>query len=161
MSYLKTKSPENAVFEGFSGIDTRFSHAKTPRASDVCNFRICDDGSLKKRCGFRHSVSIAEEIRTVWTGKLGGEEKCFLLHGNKVSLYDKASDSISNIGVVGTTVGRACFFYYRDRLYLADGQKIYEMLFHLFFLFFDHTSDHFATDRTGFTACKVSIVTFF
>lgn len=128
MSYLKTKSPENAVFEGFSGIDTRFSHAKTPRASDVCNFRICDDGSLKKRCGFRHSVSIAEEIRTVWTGKLGGEEKCFLLHGNKVSLYDKASDSISNIGVVGTTVGRACFFYYRDRLYLADGQKIYEML---------------------------------
>jgi hypothetical protein len=128
MSYLKTKSPENAVFEGFSGIDTRFFHSKAPRTSDICNFRICDNGSLKKRCGFRHSVKLNEEIRAVWTGMLNGEEKCLLLHGNKVSLYDKESNSVSTLGIVETSSGRACFFYYRDRLYIADGNKIYELV---------------------------------
>ena len=128
MSQLKNKSPENAVFEGFSGIDTRFLHSKYPRASDVCNFRICDDGALKKRCGFRYSIYLNEEIRTVWTGMINGEEKCVLLHGDKVSIYNKNGDSITDVGIVGTSSGRACFFYYRDRLYLADGQNIYEIL---------------------------------
>ncbi len=127
MSHLKTKSPENAVFEGFSGIDTRFLHTKKPHSTDVRNFRICDDGSLKKRGGFRHCISLADEIRAIWTGMLEGEETCFLLHGNKVSIYYKSVNAISSIGVVGTYTGRASFFYYRDRLYLADGEKIYEM----------------------------------
>ncbi len=128
MSYLKTKVPENAIFESFSGIDTRFSHSKSPNSSDICNFRIGDTGALKKRCGFRHLIKLNEEIRAVWTGMLDGEEKCFLLHENKVSLYDKESNSISTLGFVETYSGRACFFYYRDRLYIADGQKIYELL---------------------------------
>lgn len=128
MSYQKTKRPENLVFDGFSGIDTRFLHNKRSGATDISNFRICDDGALKKRCGFIRSKNIPEEIRTVWTGIINGEEKCFILHGNKVSLYNKETHALSNVGVVGTSEGRACFFYYRDRLYLADGQKIYEML---------------------------------
>ena len=34
-------------------------------------------------------------------------------------------------------------------------------LFHRFFLFLDHSTNHFATDRTGFFRSKVTIVTFF
>lgn len=128
MSYLKTKSPENAVFEGFSGIDTRFLHSKEPRSADVCNFRICDDGALKKRCGFRHSVNTYEEIRAVWSGMLNGEEQCLVLHGSKVSLYEKDTNYLSIVGFVGNASGRACFFYYRDRLYLADGKRMYEII---------------------------------
>lgn len=127
MSYLKTKSPENAVFEGFSGIDTRFLHSKKPRSTDICNFRICDDGSLKKRFGFRHRITFSDEIRAVWTGMLYGKETVYLLHGNKVSLYSTETNFINTLGVVETFSGRACFFYYRDRLYLADGERIYEV----------------------------------
>lgn len=127
MSQLKRKSPENAVFDGFSGIDARHAHSGKARSRDICNFRICENGALKKRNGYLHTASFSESIRAVWTGIIYEKEKCFVLNGKNVCLYDQNSNSIINFGTVGSSSGRACFFYYRDRLYLADGSKIYEI----------------------------------
>ena len=127
MSQRKTKSPENALFDGFSGIDTRFSHAKKCGSSDVRNFRIVDGGAMKKRYGFAHYAALDSNVRAVWTGMLNESEKCVMLCGSSVIMFDAGSSAPQTLGSVGTDSGKACFFYYRDRMYLADGKKIYEL----------------------------------
>ncbi len=128
MSQRKTKSPENALFDGFSGIDTRLSHSGKAGSSDIMNFRIIDGGALQKRCGFLHYAKLGSNIRAVWTGILDGSEKCIVLCGNSVLLFDHETHTSASLGTVETASGKACFFYYRDRLYLADGNKIYELI---------------------------------
>ncbi|MBE6634103.1 MAG: hypothetical protein E7620_07170 [Ruminococcaceae bacterium] len=90
-------------------------------ASMMRNFRILEDGSLEKRCGYRVLHNLNAPIRGVWEGTLNGETLTFAVGGNTV--YRKRADQSSMTAVyqLTTNSGRVTFFMYRNRLYLLDG----------------------------------------
>ena len=128
MPQRKKKSPESALFNGFSGIDTRLFNSGKAGSADIVNFRITDSGALKKRCGFRRYAEFGSNIRAVWTGVINEKEVCVLLCGDEMLILNGTSETPSFLGKIDSTIGKACFFYYRDRLYLMDGKKIYELI---------------------------------
>ena len=67
------KKSIKVVLNGSGGIDTRATHGKTPCMSDIVNFKILPDGSLKKRAGYKRIFATLENIRAVWSGKFNGE----------------------------------------------------------------------------------------
>ncbi len=117
MSKIK---PERAhskqVFTTFEGVEAG-------GADEMRNFRILADGSIEKRCGWRVSHSTEETLRGVWKGVIGGMEQLFAVGGTHIHrLTENTQDPICTLT---TSTGRAHFFEYRDRLYLADGARIY------------------------------------
>lgn len=91
----------------------------------MVNLRIKADGSLEKRCGYRLLRTFGGTVRAIWTGRLDGSFKGYVLVGSTVSLIDFSSNTLTAIGNIGTTSTEADFFYYRSRLYLVDGTAIY------------------------------------
>lgn len=91
----------------------------------MVNLRIRADGSLEKRCGYRLLRTFGGTVRAMWTGRLDGSFKGYVLVGSTVSLIDFSSNTVTAIGNIGTTSTEADFFYYRSGLYLVDGTAIY------------------------------------
>ncbi len=131
MSKQTTQTPQRAVFGPFGGIDTRTPHTGTPSAADILNFRLGEDGSLVKREGCHHLKTLDNYIRAVWSGKLFDESYTLLLVGSSVIRLNTVSWETSLIGtVVSETTSSespAQFFFYRDRLYLLDGEQLYQI----------------------------------
>ena len=126
MSVFRQKNAlSSAVFEGFRGIDTRKSRNSLPFASDMVNFKLCEDGSLEKRCGFIPAASVSSSIRAAWSGKLGGCERVLVVYSNIVASVDPISLSISNIGKIQSYDGHATFIFFDSNLYLKDSRGFY------------------------------------
>ena len=130
MSVFRQKNAlSRAVFEGFRGIDTRQSRNSLPFASDMVNFKLCEDGSLEKRCGFIPVASFSSSIRAVWSGKLGGCERVFVVYSNNVASVDPISLSVTNIGTIQSYNGHANFIFFDSNLYLKDSFGFYLVSF--------------------------------
>lgn len=127
MSKQQKSTPLCAVFSPFGGIDTRLSHSGTANSGDIVNFRLEENGHLYKREGFRYVTSCPDNIRAVWTGILNGKQRCLMLSSNSVISADLSTGNSSVLGKIGTTSGEAHFFYYRDALYLGDGNLVYSV----------------------------------
>ena len=119
----QTKTKKEIVFEKFEGVDTRGGHKRPTGTSELVNFRVLEDGSLKKREGYRRISELDGELRAVWTGKIEGESRCYLLVGNAV-MEMKSDGSLVKAAVAQTSEGDATFFFYQKRLYLIDGTDI-------------------------------------
>lgn len=125
MAKTKTKKETlKARFDGFDGIDARRS---VGGVTDALNFRLLPDGSLRKRQGFRCLCSAEAEVRAIWSGVIGGESRCYYLAGSSLSSLDLTSGESTLCASVGSTLGKAQFFYFRDALYLIDGSAIYKI----------------------------------
>lgn len=116
-----------AVFDGFGGIDTRLSHSGAPASLDVCNFRILENGSLKKRCGYRPVCSFDKPIRSVWSGIIEGEYAYLILCEETLYRYFPKTAELTEIGGVMSSEGEACFFFFRDTLYLCADETLYSV----------------------------------
>ena len=130
MSVFRQKNAlSSAVLEGFRGIDTRKSRNSLPFASDMVNFKLCEDGSLEKRCGFLPIASFSSSIRAVWSGKLGGCERVFVVYSNYVASVDPISLSVSTIGIIKSYDGHANFIFFDSNLYIKDSFGFYLVTF--------------------------------
>ena len=49
----KPRTPRKSSYRGFEGVDLKKTHSGDESISLIDNLRITDDGSLKKRCGFK------------------------------------------------------------------------------------------------------------
>ena len=126
MAQTKTKKQTlSAGYKGFGGIDARIPHGIG--LSEALNFRLLPDGSLRKRQGFRCICSCDHDVRSIWSGVVGGEFRCYFLAGNAIRRLDLQSGESSLCATVSTSAGRATFFYLRDALYLIDGRSIYRI----------------------------------
>ncbi len=94
-------------------------------AFDICNFRILPDGTLEKRDGFSHIMTLPEDPRAFWSGYLDGEEMTFVLIGSAVYSADLDNGSLLLLGTVLSSEGSAEFFFYRGKLCLVDGTEFY------------------------------------
>ena len=123
----KSKYSSSVYFDGFEGIDLRKCHNGKESVALVENFRISEDGSLKKRCGYKPIIRTIGLIRALWSGKLDGTDICFYLSGARIYTFDVSTATQSLIGSVSTSSGSADFFYYKDGLYLKDASNIYKI----------------------------------
>lgn len=121
------KKTSSTVIDRFGGVDHTKAYVDIFSAEKIENFRILNDGSLEKRCGCKFLHHLGYSIRTVYSCCINGVPILFALISNTVYTYITAKDKpLSQIGTVSTTSGNACFFYYRETLYLLDGKNIYE-----------------------------------
>lgn len=94
---------------------------------DIVNFRLCADGSLEKRCGYKKICSFENGIRAIWTGKLGARSACYVLSGDSIIDVDTESGKQTLAGKVKSTDTEAELFLYRGTLYAVDGVQLYEL----------------------------------
>ena len=121
------KKSFNVVINGSGGIESRITHGKKTCLTNILNYRILPDGSLQKRPGHKKIYTGQETIRAVWSGNINGEFICLFLAANHVYTIDLSTGATVCRGSIDSTEGKAEFFYFLDRLYLADGTSIYEV----------------------------------
>ena len=121
----KKRTKKDFSFGSFGGIDHTKDHSGKTSAESIVNFRLLSDGSLVRREGIRHFITLSGNIRAVCTGIFNGAYKLLALVGNTVSAISVQSGTITTMGTVGTNKGTACFFFLKEDLYLADGYYIY------------------------------------
>ena len=124
MSEKKKKS--STVIDRFGGVDHTRAYEDIASARNIENFRILNDGSLEKRCGYRFLGRLSAPIRTLYSCCINGEVTIYALVENTVFEIKTDHRGAQQIGTVATTSGNACFFRYREVLYLLDGKSIYE-----------------------------------
>ena len=122
---ISIQKPKTFTFEGFKGIDTRKYHTDPLGSSHITNFRIGADGSLIKREGSRLLAQLSPSVRAVWSGKYRDRFTGFMLFGSSVVEVNPISGGERFIATVNSVLGGAEFFYYRDNMYLVDGENIY------------------------------------
>lgn len=118
-----TNNKKTVTLDSFQGIDTRSDHKNSKGCGELVNFRIRHDGSLEKREGYRHLAELGGNIRAVWMGKINGESCCYALADSAVLRLNE-DGSFTQAATTETSEGDADFFFYRNRLYLADGNKL-------------------------------------
>lgn len=121
----KASSPLSLSYEGFGGIGAKDSH--NGAISDLVNLRVCADGSLRKRSGYKAVYSSDKEIRAIWSGYIGGSFECYFLAGRGIYSLDVATGEATLKTSIPQSEGKAQFFYFRDYLYLIDGINIYRL----------------------------------
>ena len=120
------KKKNSTVIEAFGGIDHTKSYGDIFSARNIENFRILNNGSLEKRCGYKFLRYLGEPVRAIYTCHINGEDTLFALISNLVYAISLEDNSSREIGAVNTVSGNACFFFFRERLYLLDGEAVYE-----------------------------------
>lgn len=120
----QNKSKLRHHFGPFSGIDAYEVHGGKESIADIKNFRIMPDGSLKKREGYKVLCTDSESIRAIWAGKINSENVLFYADNSSVKKYSFDENLSYDISELPSNGKDAQFFYYRDGLYLADGNSI-------------------------------------
>ena len=127
MSKQQTKQKPTLSFEGFGGVDRTQGHSNPACADEMLNFRICRDGSLQKRCGYRLLADVGAPIRSHWVGKIGSESACFVATDERVFSVDPISGEVSAVAPLPAKGQHAVFFFYLDSLYLLNGNRFYRL----------------------------------
>ena len=121
----KASSSLSLSYEGFGGIGANESH--DGGIGDIVNLRVCAEGSLRKRSGYRSLYSSDKEIRAIWSGYIGGVFECYFLAGRGVYSLDLATGVATLRTSIPQSSGKAQFFYFGDYLYLIDGSNMYRL----------------------------------
>lgn len=120
----KPKTSLKASFHHFEGVDTRKTHSGDESVARIDNFRIREDGSLEKRCGFRHVLSAGEHIRGSYFRLVDGKRLYYFVASSNVYLKINDDEPLV-IGKVARGSAQLHFFEYLNRLYLFDGSSTY------------------------------------
>jgi len=123
MPNIKPRSASTKeILQSFGGIGANVSKS-THVCKDLQNFRILEDGSLEKRCGFKKQLSFNGALRGFWNGFLNGNPLTCAVAGSE--LYIKKGTSFVKSITLTSLSGLVRFVQYRDFLYLLDGTAIY------------------------------------
>lgn len=128
MSFFKTQNALAKVeCRGFGGIDTRDTAGRGGKAAEIVNFRVLEDGTLQKRCGYRRVVSMSSNIRAILTGYFDGEFLGYVLSGGQLFKVNFDMGEKKLIGSTSSISGEASIFYYLGNIFVIDGEEIYEL----------------------------------
>lgn len=124
MSKIK---PERAYatehFDQFAGIGST-PLSKAAKASEILNFRICSDGSLKKRNGYRVVRKLPNTVRGYWEGTIDAIQYTFFVCANKIYSLEGFTGELSEIGTLSSRYGAVEFHMFNNDLYLPDGEGL-------------------------------------
>ncbi len=102
----------------FGGLDQRKKYSDDPRYSpDMNNFKVCEDGSIKKRVGSRLVNSdVNGSVYCIWSGYLNGEIYFIVCAGTRIYRYFPDTDTLTTINIIAGeckhifAFGNALFF---------------------------------------------------
>ena len=97
------------------------TNLKMGEASEMVNFRVTNDGALKKRPGMKALHDFGGEINGAWHGYVGGTEYTVVSAGGKLYTVDVSERSVSEIGTVADA--HTEFFGFSEKLYILDGTQ--------------------------------------
>ena len=97
------------------------TNLKMGEASEMVNFRVTNDGALKKRPGMKALHDFGGEINGTWHGYVGGAEYTVVSAGGKLYTVDVAERTVSEIGTVADA--HTEFFGFSEKLYILDGTQ--------------------------------------
>ena len=97
------------------------TNLKMGEASEMVNFRVTNDGALKKRPGMKTLHDFGGEINGAWHGYVGGTEYTVVSAGGKLYTVDVAERTVSEIGTVADA--HTEFFGFSEKLYILDGTQ--------------------------------------
>lgn len=117
----------------FGGIG-KCNSSGAQKASNIQNFRICADGSLKKRNGYRLVRQFGEDIRAYWEGIVHEKFYVFAVSGNTIYNINPFTGMPNAIGTLGTQYNPTSFIEYEGDLYLLDtvGLRVYNRTYDRF-----------------------------
>lgn len=114
----------STLIKEFDGINTGAKYKHPLGSSQVVNFRIDENGSLRKRCGFKHLTTLPYHVNAVWYGKLEKYTRLIILSG--FSVYEYRNSQLREIGYIDNLdYEQASFFFYLGNLYLMDGHSLF------------------------------------
>jgi len=119
------RSKKTISYVGFGGIDHNLAHSDGQHAENIINFRILKNGALQKRQGFRPFAEIAGTVRAISCNIVNGRFTTFILADNTVYTLDSDTGEVTRIGTVSTSEGKACFFIFREELFITDSNGLY------------------------------------
>ncbi len=116
-------------YDDFKGVDLREEHTGDKNICELVNFRITEEGSLKKRCGFGQLCSVASDalICAVWGGILDGSYVCFYLSGTSLYKLNLSTKESTHVGDIEPFWETPKFFFFKDSLYLYASSKFYRI----------------------------------
>lgn len=106
-------------FDSFKGLG-KGPIAGAKKATDIRNFRICPDGSLEKRKGWRTLRTFPERVRAYWEGKVGNSFYQFAICGKTVYSINPVMGVLEICGTLSNTYTDIEFVVYEDDLYIID-----------------------------------------
>lgn len=124
----RPRTPRKSSYRGFEGVDQKKTHSGDESIALIENFRITDDGSLQKRCGFKEIYKDPQNVYPVsasYSMEKNGIEECYFTQGTFVKKYIPSTQSIVDIGVISNSSAKPFFFEHLDTLFLCDGNKIF------------------------------------
>lgn len=98
------------------------THLKTGEASEMVNFRVTNDGALKKRPGMQAVYDFGMPINGAWHGYVGGVEYTVVAAGGVLYAVDVSKQTVTEIG--RCTNAHTEFFGFGGKLYMLTG-KVY------------------------------------
>ncbi len=113
-------------YRGFEGVNLKKTHSGDESISLLENFKISDDGSLRKRPGCKHLCDLPSEISTSFRSIVGGEEVYYLLCQNIILKYTPKTYSTTQILEI-PSCSSAIFFEYLGKIYLFTDTGTYEI----------------------------------
>lgn len=116
----------------FCGLDERKTFGSDlAYATDMENYRITEDHTLKKRDGQRLVHSAAGKITGMWSGYLGSDRHFLYTCGGKLYRMNDDLDGAVELGTVGFS--ECTMFEFRQRVYIKSEET---------YCYFDGTSLH-------------------
>ena len=123
----KPRTPQKSSYRGFEGINLKKTHSGDESIAFIKNFRIGDDGSLTKRCGFQSvykSSNLQPTIIASHSTIEDGVEVCYFIENTSLKKYDSATQTVIDIGEFSNPTEDAFFFEYLDKLFVCNGFNI-------------------------------------
>ena len=130
---MATQTKENKItevrFEGFDGIDGYAAHSGGASVSDMVNFRILEDGSVEKRCGYRKIGEFPEAPAAFWCGRVFDNLYLYAWLKNYTYRYDFSAGTVSRVGApIGDhDLSKPKFLFFGGNLYLSIIDGIYHI----------------------------------
>ncbi|MBO7303382.1 MAG: hypothetical protein J6U68_04270 [Clostridia bacterium] len=124
----KSRTHKKSSYRGFEGVDLKKTHTGDESVSLIENFHITEDGSLKKRSGFK-SVYVSSNKSAAFKAshrfEYNGTETHYFTDGFMVKEYTPSSGAMIDIGEVETQSGAHFFFDFDGYTYLFDNSRLF------------------------------------
>lgn len=124
----KPRTPRKSTYRGFEGVDLKKTHSGDESIAFIENFCITDDGSLKKRYGYKEiyrDQNDTTDVTASYSLNENGVEVCYFALERYVKKYNSATQTVTDIGALGKNYSNVFFFEYLNSLYVCDGHKIF------------------------------------
>ncbi len=121
----KPRTINKSSYRGFEGVDLRKTHSGDESIALIENFRITNDGSLKKRSGFKKIYNGTGNIKASLCITKNGIESCYFVEGYTVKKYTPSDSQTVTVGKLKEGYDNIFFFEYFDNIYLFNGYSTY------------------------------------